>query len=57
MDEPPSGSISPFVPPASNDVPMDKPSPVSKPGSSPPSTHPRPTMADVLSMQEHLRRG
>uniref|UniRef100_M4BT88 Uncharacterized protein n=1 Tax=Hyaloperonospora arabidopsidis (strain Emoy2) TaxID=559515 RepID=M4BT88_HYAAE len=56
MDEPPSGSISLAAPPSSDDVPMDQPSPAAAPGSSPPRASPRPTMADVLGQQEHLRR-
>lgn len=35
---------------------MDQPSPAAEPGSSPPRTDPRPTMADVLGQQEYLRR-
>uniref|UniRef100_A0AAV1UNS7 Uncharacterized protein n=1 Tax=Peronospora matthiolae TaxID=2874970 RepID=A0AAV1UNS7_9STRA len=35
---------------------MDQSSSVAEPGSSPPSSDPRPTMADVLGKQEHLRR-
>ena len=57
MDEPPSGSIAPIATPASDDVPIDQPSPDAEPGSSPPRADPRLTMADVLGQQEHLRRG
>ena len=56
IDEPPYGSISLAAPPSSDDVPMDQPSPAAAPGSSPPRAGPRPTMADVLGQQEHLRR-
>uniref|UniRef100_A0AAV1UDN0 Uncharacterized protein n=1 Tax=Peronospora matthiolae TaxID=2874970 RepID=A0AAV1UDN0_9STRA len=56
MDEPISGSILPVDPPKYDDVPMDKPFPAAEPGSSPPRVDSRPTMADVLGQQEHLRR-